>query len=621
MIMKKILLSALILSMVTLGFSQKHANFPKEKVNVAVQATVQAPLTGAEIIQMPVNPNVATPLASKDELIAGTTKYDLQSNSLLGNRVWLHEDGTAGAVWTMGLEGAPGFSGRGTGYNYFDGSAWGPAPDTRIEDDRCGWPSYAAWGENGEIVVSHLAGQSIYTDGGLMLNKREEKGVGDWTEIYIPGSAGMGGTDITWPRVMTSGTNHEYIHIIVPAASAYADQDLPLLYIRSNDGGETWTDWTILEEINSDYYNGFSADDYTWAESRGDVIAFTISSPWHDWIIMKSTDNGENWEKIIPWEHPYPFFDWNSTITTDTIWAPDNSADIAIDENGLIHAVCGLTRVAHTEVGTTYSYWPWTDGIIYWDETMEPFTNENQHYALKYDNLTEDVNYIGWVVDGELMEELLSYRELGMSTMPNITADNGQIVVVWSSITPGYHNGQFNFRHIWTRRSYDNGAPNSWGELMDINTDIAHWLDECIYPVLAGSFDDADNAFFIYNTDATPGTALDGDHDYQTNTEYVLNYIPVGIENNISFTDANVSQNYPNPATGTSVVNVTLPQSANLSIEVTNLMGQVVYTADKGAVNAGMHSFTIDASNLGSGVYFYTVKAGESSVTKKMIVE
>jgi hypothetical protein len=252
---------------------------------------------------------------------------------------------------------------------------------------------------------------------------------------------------------------------------------------------------------------------------------------------------------------------------------------------------------------------------------MEPFTNENQHYALKYDNLTEDVNYIGWVVDGELMEELLSYRELGMSTMPNITADNGQVVVVWSSITPGYDNGQFNFRHIWTRRSYDNGAPYSWGDLMDIDTDIAHWLDECIYPVLAGSFDDADNAFFIYNADATPGTALDGDHDYQTNTEYVLNYIPVGIENNISFTDANVSQNYPNPATGTSVVNVTLPQSANLSIEVTNLMGQVVYTADKGAVNAGMHSFTIDASNLGSGVYFYTVKAGESSVTKKMIVE
>ncbi|MBE9480438.1 MAG: T9SS type A sorting domain-containing protein, partial [Bacteroidetes bacterium] len=31
-------------------------------------------------------------------------------------------------------------------------------------------------------------------------------------------------------------------------------------------------------------------------------------------------------------------------------------------------------------------------------------------------------------------------------------------------------------------------------------------------------------------------------------------------------------------------------------------------------------TLTIDASNLSSGVYFYTVFAGEDAVTKKMIV-
>ncbi len=619
--MKKILLSALILSFVTLGFSQKNENFPKEKVNVAVSATVQAPLTGAEVIQMPVNPNVATPLASKDDLIAGKTKYDLQSNSLLGNRVWLYDDGTAGADWTMGIGDDITFPGRGSGYNYFDGTAWGPEPEVSLEDDRCGWPSYAAWGENGEINVAHLAGQSIYTEGGFLINKRAEKGVGDWTQIWLQGPADMGGTDVTWPRVMTSGANHNHIHIICPAAAAYADQDTPLFYIRSSDGGETWTDWVILEEINSDYYMGFGADDYTFAESRGDVIAFTIVSSWHDWIIMKSMDNGGTWEKIIPWEHPYPMFDWNSTITTDTIWAPAGAADIALDENGMVHATCALTRVAHTAVGTTYSYWAWTDGIIYWNETMPAFTAPNQHRALAYENLVEDENYIGWVVEGELMTELHTYREQGMSSFPNISADNNQVVVVWSSVTPGYDNQQFNFRHIWTRRSYNNGVANSWGDLKDMDTDIAHWLDECIYPVMAGSFDDADQAFFIYNADATPGTALDADHDYQDNIEYNVAWIPVGIENNKSLTDANVSQNYPNPFNGTSVVNITLEERSILSLEVSNLIGQVVYTADKGVVNSGMHSFTIDASNLGSGVYFYTVKAGESSVTKKMIVE
>jgi hypothetical protein len=42
---------------------------------------------------------------------------------------------------------------------------------------------------------------------------------------------------------------------------------------------------------------------------------------------------------------------------------------------------------------------------------------------------------------------------------------------------------------------------------------------------------------------------------------------------------------------------------------------------NKGEVNAGSHSFTIDGSALTTGIYFYTVISGENSVTRKMIVE
>ncbi|MCD4725943.1 MAG: T9SS type A sorting domain-containing protein, partial [Bacteroidales bacterium] len=41
----------------------------------------------------------------------------------------------------------------------------------------------------------------------------------------------------------------------------------------------------------------------------------------------------------------------------------------------------------------------------------------------------------------------------------------------------------------------------------------------------------------------------------------------------------------------------------------------------KGQVPAQNHTFTIDASKLQSGIYFYTVTAGTSQVTRKMIVE
>ena len=522
--MKKLLLYVLILGMGLPVFSQKRYEIPKEKAIVVRTGVTDNNLDKAEFINKTVNSTEANPIKTNNDFTIGTTKYDLQSNGALANRIWLFDDGTAAAVWTMGFE-EDNFLDRGTGYNYFDGYGWGPAPAQRIEDVRTGWPSIAAWGENGEIIVSHNIFPPTWTEDGLVINKRANKGSGDWIQSMLPGPSNMGGIGVKWPRIMTSGENHYFIHIIVPADNACQGQDLPLLYNRSNDGGETWIGWLIIEEINSDYYKGFRTDEYTWAESKGDVIAFTISSPWHDWIIMKSTDNGENWEKMVIWEHPYPMFDWQTTITTDTIWAPDYSVDIAIDDDGIVHTVCGLTRVIHTQPGISYSFFPWTDGIVYWNETMPPFIAENQHRALAYENLVDNETLIGWVVDNgtPLMEDVFSYRELGMSTMPNITADNGKVIVVWSSITAGFDNGQYNFRHIWSRLSCDNGNPGTWGYMIDLDTDVSHWLDECIYPVMAGRLDNAENYNVIYNIDATPGLAVLDDHDYQTNRTVFCN--------------------------------------------------------------------------------------------------
>ncbi len=88
------------------------------------------------------------------------------------------------------------------------------------------------------------------------------------------------------------------------------------------------------------------------------------------------------------------------------------------------------------------------------------------------------------------------------------------------------------------------------------------------------------------------------------------------LENNKTF----VSQNFPNPFNNTSVVTVNLKKASELSLEVFNLTGQKVYEINNGKVVAGSHTLTIDASNLSSGVYFYTVYAGAVKVTKKMII-
>jgi len=95
----------------------------------------------------------------------------------------------------------------------------------------------------------------------------------------------------------------------------------------------------------------------------------------------------------------------------------------------------------------------------------------------------------------------------------------------------------------------------------------------------------------------------------------------VGDEDNTTIFDYDVLQNYPNPFTGTSTVKVNVRHTSPLTLEVVNMMGQMVYSVDAGIAQPGMNKITIDGTKLTPGIYFYTVKAGEAEITKKMIVE
>jgi hypothetical protein len=94
---------------------------------------------------------------------------------------------------------------------------------------------------------------------------------------------------------------------------------------------------------------------------------------------------------------------------------------------------------------------------------------------------------------------------------------------------------------------------------------------------------------------------------------------PVGISDK---TKANVEVTvFPNPFKGSATASVTLPKAANVTLIVTNLVGQHVMTMEKGLVNAGNQQFAINGSSLTAGVYFLTVKVDGNTYTQKMIVQ
>jgi len=78
---------------------------------------------------------------------------------------------------------------------------------------------------------------------------------------------------------------------------------------------------------------------------------------------------------------------------------------------------------------------------------------------------------------------------------------------------------------------------------------------------------------------------------------------------------------YPNPVKDLANVSLTLKQSGNVIVDVTNMLGQQVLSMDKGNMNAGSSQFSFSSSNLPSGVYFVTVNINGEKFTHKMIVK
>jgi len=105
------------------------------------------------------------------------------------------------------------------------------------------------------------------------------------------------------------------------------------------------------------------------------------------------------------------------------------------------------------------------------------------------------------------------------------------------------------------------------------------------------------------------------------NTMHTFESVTPSFENGV-VTEYALHQNYPNPFNPSTKIAFDLVDNNTVSLTIYNATGQVVSTLLSGAqYNKGRHAISFDASNLTSGLYFYTVKIGnEFTATKKMLL-
>jgi hypothetical protein len=93
----------------------------------------------------------------------------------------------------------------------------------------------------------------------------------------------------------------------------------------------------------------------------------------------------------------------------------------------------------------------------------------------------------------------------------------------------------------------------------------------------------------------------------------------------IGLSQFTLNQNYPNPFNPSTRISFTLPVSENIihaNLKVFDLLGREVAVLVNDEKSPGTHEviFNADNYNLSSGVYFYTLRMGNKSVTKKLLL-
>ncbi|MBW8051709.1 MAG: PKD domain-containing protein [Cytophagales bacterium] len=457
----------------------------------------------------------------------GYTYYDLQTNSAVRNGLVRNPDGTMATVWIQnhsGVSPQPDAADRGIGYNYFDGTSWtyGINGECGIPhgcaSEYVGWPNIVWSDSMDEIVINHTPQK---------ITRRPTQGSGVWgPTTLLPFTYPYGGD--VWPRAVADGN---YIHIICSSQGMMTPGGVgsPAVYYRSSDGGMTWDITNLLVPGMDDttVIAGVGADSYA-IDARNGTVAFTAGGFGEDWLMWKSTANGDSgtWTRteIAPLDTTGKLFNGPGEWI---VWTFDDAHAVTVDNNGLVHASVGQLAIAVDTFGIYAGFFSLLDdGLYYW--------NENMSAPLIVAGL---VDLPDWTCsplpcppDGDpysgIGNDFPTYF-LGVTSMSQISVDqtgNPYIVyagmVEWTSNT-GDNTGQ-TFRDLYLVYSQDGG--NAWSKPINIaghpllgNADdgtSGTGFEEDVYPMTNKMIGTDKRVHIVWQVDSDPGVSLptlDGD--------------------------------------------------------------------------------------------------------------
>ena len=592
------------------------------------------------------NPHTAAVFNSKStmtEEVIGTTTYDLQSNAAVQNRILRHADGSISVAWTRSAEFNTSWLDRGTGYNYFDGTAWGAQPTVRLEGSRGGWPSILKMGSGKEASMTHNTDNSY-----INMAHRATTGSGTWTDQIISTQDSNGVYRyLIWNRSAVGGLNNETIHMVAltePSGGTWTGVPFDgvsgaLLYYRSQDEGVTWDRQDIqLPGTDSSTQIGMSGDVYAIA-AQGETVVIAYFDDWGDSFIIKSTDNGDTWTTTTFLDFPVDKYaiddglDLDNDGLMDRVYSSDNNGAVVLDATGQAHVFYGIMMYVDDDLSDASSSWfPGINGLAYWNESFgadtTPATMHAGDTSLWYSDMMND----HWISEAPDLNGDCSVGGVdsaggyalyynSRASMPNAgISANGDIYVSFSGYTETADNGMQVYRHIYLIKSQDGGQ--TWSNPIDV-TPHPIWAgqQECVFGSMNPVVDD--KVRIVYQKDMEPGLTVRGDEDAVGMNDIVYleldtNFVVSAINNNPINNNLTLEV-YPNPTKNQTSINFKIEKKSKVSIHVVDVLGRSVYNNNT-TLSKGNHLVILNVENYDAGIYYINTQIAGKIFTNKLVV-
>lgn len=398
-------------------------------------------------------------------------------------------------------------------------------------------------------------------------------------------------------------------------------------------------------------------------------------------ILYQTTDGGTTWTQKLAgydWACKHPEVMKNVGMLTGPktyySFSPGYyGADLVVDANNMLHYV---TFVAEPYHGKTYSLAADSMAIYTYS-----YDYDNIHYhPIIWDFMTDGNDWTTMMVDSlqssqcnGTSTDTSSAYSAWTSVSPDFltvsshltvsrTPDGSKVFYGWADTpagTTGFTNNQGQTINPNTNPDIFVKGYDAMTKMTTVTTDITPGLGYCFFPYLSDmayydsnqsawvtpavytvgrSSSVASAGFTQYNGNGTtPATGVNyfytncsAFHQSDFSVDATIN-IPVSgtvCASYPSVTDiksvnnsfASSISNFPNPFDNTTTIAVTLTESKAVDIKVYNTMGALVFSK-KVDGNIGQNNVTFDGGQLSSGVYYYTVTAGNQQATKKMVIQ